>query len=341
MICRASPGIFWICCAGTLGWTGRFCQAKTIDWRCACPNRWPPSGDARPAPTGTAGSTPTPAHLEALGWAIFITNADRQTLSLEQARALYRLRGRIETVFKGWKSNFRMAQVPQEVSPRTVVLSAARKADRLRALEVVFTAWWFGTPTKPRPTAISGWPDCIGWRCRWSCWPRPLSGIRRLGHGKSTTTAATRNAGALTSPERLLEILDRFAEFGLPIRITEFDVNVDDLQLQADYLRDFLTTVFGHPAVIGFQMWGFWENAHWRPEAALLRADWSEKPNALAYKQLLFEDWWTNAQGVTDDAGRFQTRAFYGDYTATISLPDFEETRSLELTPKPMALNWC
>ena len=55
----------------------------------------------------------------------------------------------------------------------------------------------------------------------------------------------------LTPPPRLLQILDRFAQFGLPLLITEHDVNIADETLQAEYTRDFLTAVFSHPAVDG------------------------------------------------------------------------------------------
>lgn len=64
-------------------------------------------------------------------------------------------------------------------------------------------------------------------------------------------------------------------------------------------------------------MWGFWEKSHWLPLAAMYRADWSSKPNALAYNDLLFREWWTNEKGATDAAGRFATRGFKGTYNVT------------------------
>lgn len=63
----------------------------------------------------------------------------------------------------------------------------------------------------------------------------------------------------LTDPERLLKILDRFARYKVPLQVTEFDVAIDDEQLQADYLRDFLLACFSHPSVELIQQWGFWE----------------------------------------------------------------------------------
>jgi len=115
-----------------------------------------------------------------------------------------------------------------------------------------------------------------------------------------------------------LATLDRYAAFGLTLRITEFDVNTTDLTLQADYTRDFLTASFSHPSVAGFQFWGFWESAHWRPDAALYRADWTEKPNGAAYRDLVFNQWWTRATGTTDAQGAFRGRGFFRRLHATI-----------------------
>ncbi|MBI4621753.1 MAG: endo-1,4-beta-xylanase [Verrucomicrobia bacterium] len=115
-------------------------------------------------------------------------------------------------------------------------------------------------------------------------------------------------------PANVIAVLDRYAALGLPVRITEFDVNTDDEELQADYTRDFLTAVFSHPTVVGFQMWGFWERAHWIPRAAMVRADFSEKPNARAYKSLVLDQWRTRASGTTDAQGTWRGRGFHGDY---------------------------
>lgn len=44
---------------------------------------------------------------EWLGWSIFITNVPEETATAEQIEALYRLRWRVEIIFKGFKSAFR------------------------------------------------------------------------------------------------------------------------------------------------------------------------------------------------------------------------------------------
>jgi GH35 family endo-1,4-beta-xylanase len=132
----------------------------------------------------------------------------------------------------------------------------------------------------------------------------PLGGLGLQGH-----IGASPNA-----PANILATLDLLSEFKLPIRFTEFDIDTDDEQLQADYTRDFLILAFSHPAVVGVQHWGFWEKAHWRPRAAMFRPDWSEKPNAKVYRDLVLDQWRTKAAGETDADGKFSVRGFHGEY---------------------------
>jgi len=118
--------------------------------------------------------------------------------------------------------------------------------------------------------------------------------------------------GQPNAPENVLAVLDRYWNaFKLPVRITEFDVRTTDDELQADYTRDFFILAFSHPSVIGIQLWGFWEKSHWIPDAAMYRADWSEKPNAAVYKSLVLDQWRTRAQGATAAGGSWNTRGFF------------------------------
>ncbi len=137
----------------------------------------------------------------------------------------------------------------------------------------------------------------------------PLQGIGFQGHIGSSPVP----------PVRVLRCLDRFGKLGLPIAITEFDINTDDEQLQADYTRDFLTACFSHPAVSEIILWGFWEKRHWFPKAALWRSDWSLKPNGKVWVELTKKKWWTRTAGTTSAAGSFVTRGFLGEYKIVIT----------------------
>ena len=111
-----------------------------------------------------------------------------------------------------------------------------------------------------------------------------------------------------------LATLDRFSKFNLPIQVTEFDIDILDEATQAAYTRDFFTAVFSHPATDKIIMWGFWEGDQWKPNGAMIRSDWTTKPNYDVYMDLVFNQWWTDVQGETWTEGVFKTRAFYGDF---------------------------
>jgi GH35 family endo-1,4-beta-xylanase len=158
----------------------------------------------------------------------------------------------------------------------------------------------------------------------------PFDGIGIQGHFGS----------ALTGPEDVLKILDRYAKFGKQIWITEYDVDVDDEALAGEFTRDLYTTLFSHPAVGGILMWGFWDGAHWHNSAPLYRQDFSIKPAGQAYRKLVLEDFRTNTTGTTDASGTFKTRGFYGTYEVVVSAGGKTKTAqfSFDRAAKPVVV---
>ncbi len=136
---------------------------------------------------------------------------------------------------------------------------------------------------------------------------------------------------ALTDPETVLRILSRFAKFDKAIQITEFDIATRDEEGQARYTRDFLTAVFSHPATNAFTMWGFWEGKMWQPAAAMIRKDWSLKPNGQAWMDLVLNEWWTDLAVSTGPDGSCTQRGFLGDYKISISFAGKEKSILVKL----------
>jgi GH35 family endo-1,4-beta-xylanase len=147
--------------------------------------------------------------------------------------------------------------------------------------------------------------------------------------------------GRPNAPENILAVLDHYRkEFNLPVRFTEFDVWTFDEELQADFTRDFLILAYSHPSVVGVQHWGFWENCHWRPPAAMFRADWSEKANAKVYRDLVLRDWLTKLDGRLDPQSRFNGRGFLGDYAVTVEIDGKRVERNFSLEPSTRPVVW-
>ncbi len=159
----------------------------------------------------------------------------------------------------------------------------------------------------------------------------PVGGIGCQAHFRGSTPA----------PISVMWHLDRLGRFGLPIKITEFDIDTDDEAQRAHDLEDFFRVCFAHPAVEGIMLWGFWEGAHWRPRAALWKRDFTPTPAAEAYRNLVFKEWWTNWQGTADAKGRAVAPVFYGKHRievdgmmATVELSRKEGRKTVRLKKK-------
>ncbi len=152
----------------------------------------------------------------------------------------------------------------------------------------------------------------------------PIAGIGIQGHS---------HLGSFDR-EALQRGLDSLAIFNLPIRITEFNMPgrgypiggkqavIETLlqeETKAKDIVDYYRICFAHPAVEGILMWGFWEGANWIPTSSLYKRDWTPTPAADAYRNLVFNEWWTNESGVTNKDGMFSTRAFFGKYKVTVN----------------------
>ena len=124
------------------------------------------------------------------------------------------------------------------------------------------------------------------------------------------------------NPEQVIQDLELFNATGLPVQITEFDVNMIDETLQADYTRDFLIACYSQPIVTGFTIWGFWECNHWKKDAAMFRSDWSAKPNAAVWREWVVGKWKTNTTLLTSKKGNASTKAHLGDYEITVTKND-------------------
>ncbi|WP_434521135.1 endo-1,4-beta-xylanase [Halorubrum sp. AS12] len=171
----------------------------------------------------------------------------------------------------------------------------------------------------------------------------PVDGIGFMGHHQQ-------QYGQMLDMENLLGGIDQFAEFDLPLLVTEFDIeihdrrNAQDVAVQVDYTRDFLTALFSKERVEGVVSWGFWEEDHWRPTGAYFDSDWTLRENGEQYLDLVFGEWWTEETGETDGDGTYATRGFKGDYRitaekgalsgeTTVTVDDDTDTVTVELSP--------
>lgn len=156
----------------------------------------------------------------------------------------------------------------------------------------------------------------------------PIGGIGVQGHLH----------GDNFDPEQLKNALDTLAQFGLPIRITEFNfpgqrskyrkdrrvkLTPDEEAKKAEAIKEYFRICFAHPAVEGILFWGFWEGANWIPQSSLWKRDWTPTPAAEVYRELVFNEWWTKWEGTADDEGLCEVSAFYGQHKIIVDGQEF------------------
>ncbi len=72
--------------------------------------------------------------------------------------------------------------------------------------------------------------------------------------------------------------LASFQATGLPLYISELDLNLADDAQQANRMRDLFGTFWSNPSVLGITHWGYLQNNVWQPNSYLIRADGSVRP---------------------------------------------------------------
>lgn len=119
---------------------------------------------------------PSARHLALLGWAIFVTNVSREIWSAQTVAQVYGLRWRIETIFKAWKSHFRLTEVPRGSAAQLEAMLYARLI-----FVTVFAQTCAGAAAysghAPPPQSLLQWAGLIGDFFLVLCleaWRRPL-----------------------------------------------------------------------------------------------------------------------------------------------------------------------
>lgn len=136
--------------------------------------------------------------------------------------------------------------------------------------------------------------------------------------------------------EEIHKRLDKFSELVPHLQLTELDIDVNDNQLQANYLRDVMTIAFSHPAIFGIVMWNVWG----KNNKALWYRDGTIKPAGKAWLDLVYNQWWTNQTGQTNGDGKFELRGFLGNYEITVQVGNETKTQQCHLEPGGNQVNF-
>jgi endo-1,4-beta-xylanase len=81
--------------------------------------------------------------------------------------------------------------------------------------------------------------------------------------------------------------LDRLGKLGLPIYVSELDLNIANDIAQEKRYKSLFPVIWESPAVAGVTLWGYKQYHTWRRNAYLLRANGSERPALVWLREYL------------------------------------------------------
>jgi GH35 family endo-1,4-beta-xylanase len=135
---------------------------------------------------------------------------------------------------------------------------------------------------------------------------------------------------AFIPPEATYKRIERFAQLGPDMEITEFDILRPDVsdEMAARYARDFMIAVFSHPKTIGIVTWlgGNPLRRHSsrgsHAQTAFYDENWDITPIGQVWLDLKNKEWHTDVKGTTGSDGVYATRGFHGEYEILVTKED-------------------
>ncbi|XP_076444368.1 uncharacterized protein LOC143282564 [Babylonia areolata] len=142
----------------------------------------------------------------------------------------------------------------------------------------------------------------------------PIDGLGIQGHTKDFVKP---------DPTAMWRRLDRLAETGLDLMMTEFDIGWHDEVERADWLEDSIRAFFGHPALKGVILWGFWNGSMRYPDHELVTGPSANNLTILEpgerWACLTQKEWTTKVtRKMRNSALNFDIRGFQGEYEVIV-----------------------
>jgi len=152
-----------------------------------------------------------------------------------------------------------------------------------------------------------------------------IDGIGMQYHAFAKPEDAAVKLRQVCHPLRILDVMERYGDFGLPIHISEITIpsytnERADEELQAELVRRLYPLWFGSRYCEAVVWWNLADNTAFGREnayrAGLLREDGSPKPAYTAIADLIQKEWHTSVEDTV--SGELRFGGFYGDYEVEV-----------------------
>lgn len=129
--------------------------------------------------------------------------------------------------------------------------------------------------------------------------------------------------GQEMTPDKLYKVLDLYADFNLPLQITEItfpslpegDIGEEN---QARVTKDFYSLLFSHPNVEAITWWNVSDGGAAKNQnrwlGGFLREDLSRKPSYKVLHELINDEWITESNADVKNEHNYKFKGFYGHY---------------------------
>ncbi|KAK7444111.1 hypothetical protein BaRGS_00040427, partial [Batillaria attramentaria] len=122
------------------------------------------------------------------------------------------------------------------------------------------------------------------------------------------------------NPTMIWSRLDRLAETGLELFMSEFDIPLHDEITRADWFEDTIRAMFAHPGLSGIILWGFWNERQCYPNQYLVYGpDLEIREPGERWACLVKKEWSTHViKNLAQSGLSFDLRGFQGEYEVIV-----------------------
>ena len=285
-----------------------------------------------------------------------VTPAWLNTLALPEVEAVYRARIRRDVadfagVIDTWDAINEAVIMPVFTADDNAVTKLAYLKGRIAMVRLAFEE---ARATNPAATLLINDFD-LG-----SAYECLIEGCLEAGIPIDVIGLQTHMHQGFRGEEYLIDKVEKFARYGLPLHFTETSlvsghlmppeiVDLNDYHIpawpstpegeerQAEEIRRHYTCLVSQPAVRDIVYWGITDRRSWLgAPIGLIRADGTHKPSYDMLAGLIKGEWWVStSEGRTDSNGQFELDGWLGSYDVSFA----GQTRRIHLgTPGCLSL---